>query len=85
MAVYVDNYRAPFGRMVMCHMFGDTLDELHAMADKIGVKRKWFQDKSTPHYDVCLSKKDLALQNGAVEIDRRQAYEIIKMWKARRR
>jgi hypothetical protein len=33
--------RAPFGRMIMCHMFADTTEELNDMADKIGVAGKW--------------------------------------------
>lgn len=41
MAVYVDPAQHPFGRMIMCHMWADTLDELLAMADRIGVQRKW--------------------------------------------
>ena len=41
MSVYVDNMQAPFGNMVMCHMWADTDDELLAMADAIGVQRKW--------------------------------------------
>ena len=43
MAVYVDDMRANFGRMKMCHMIADTIDELHTMADRIGVARRWFQ------------------------------------------
>ena len=67
MSVYVDNYNAKFGGMTMCHLMADTLDELQAMADNIGVDRKWLQDdiKKAPHYDVCLSKKQLAIQFGA--------------------
>ena len=43
--------------MKMCHMLADTLDELHAMADRIGVARRHFQtDSSAPHYDICKSK-----------------------------
>jgi len=40
MAVYVDDMKASFGTIVMCHMWADTDEELLEMADKIGVKRK---------------------------------------------
>ena len=64
MTVYVDAARWPLGRMLMCHMMSEDLEELHAMADTIGVARKHFQGD---HYDVCKSKRELALRNGAVE------------------
>ena len=70
MTVYVDNMRAKFGRLVMCHMLADTEEELHAMADKISVARKWYQGD---HYDIALSKRTLAIAAGAVEITWRQA------------
>lgn len=79
MAVYVDDMRAPFGRMIMCHMVADTDVELHWMARRIGVARKWFQHPDTPkrHYDICLSKRKLAVQFGAVEITRRELAAIV--------
>ncbi len=73
MAVYVDDMRASFGRIVMCHMWADTLDELLAMADRIGVQRKWLQQPpkaSWVHFDIALSKKALAIKAGAVLTDR---------------
>ena len=70
MAVYVDNMRAKFGRLIMCHMIADTEAELHAMADRIGVARRWHQGD---HYDIALSKRALAINAGAVEITFRQA------------
>lgn len=40
------------------------------MADKIGVKRKWLQYPGTrhEHFDICLSKKKLAIKAGAKEV-----------------
>jgi len=76
MSVYVDDMRANFGRMVMCHMLADTDEELHAMADRIGVARKWFQGPPktrNSHYDIALSKRALAVQFGAKEITWREA------------
>lgn len=75
MTVYVDNMRAPFGRMVMCHMLADTDDELHAMAAKIGVARRWWQSPaktSGSHYDIASSKRRLAVEYGAVEVTLQQ-------------
>ena len=74
MTVYVDDMKAPFGRMVMCHMIADTDEELHTMADRIGVARKWFQRKASgDHYDISLSKRERAFDFGAVPITWRQA------------
>lgn len=80
MSVYVDDMRASFGRMIMCHMWADTREELFAMADQIGVARKWFQrpsgtglpgmNASWEHFDIALSKRALAVKLGAVETDR---------------
>lgn len=81
MPVYVDNMRAPFGRMLMCHMVADTLDELHAMADRIGVARRWYQGPPVtrwPHYDIALSKRALAVVAGAQEIKRRETPAIAR-------
>jgi len=76
MTVYVDDMRANFGRMVMCHMLADTDEELHAMAARIGVQRRWWQSPeqtSGSHYDIALSKRALAVAAGAIEITWRQA------------
>jgi hypothetical protein len=82
LSVYVDGERNRFGRMIMCHMFADTLAELHTMAAAIGMDRAWFQPLSFPHYDVSLSRRAVAVQLGAVEVDRRQGYEIRKRVRA---
>lgn len=72
MAVYVDPARHPFGRMLMCHMWADSLEELLAMADAIGVARKWLQQPpkaSWVHFDIAKSKRALAISRGAIETD----------------
>ncbi|MDK9702534.1 MAG: DUF4031 domain-containing protein [Sulfuritalea sp.] len=84
MPVYVDQAATPYRRMRMAHMLADTLEELHAMADRVGLKREWFQhDGKTPHYDLCQAKRRLALAAGAVEINRRQTVALIRAWRVR--
>jgi len=70
MSVYVDNMNASYGRMKMCHMIADSTEELLAMADAIGVNRKWLQDAGTyrEHFDICLSKRAIAVKKGAIEL-----------------
>ena len=41
MTVYVDDMRAAFRGHIMCHMIADTEDELHEMAARIGIERRW--------------------------------------------
>lgn len=85
MTVYVDKARNNYQNMIMCHMIADTIEELHAMADTIGVQRRWFQDKpSAQHYDIALSKRHLAIKNGAVELDRRQFVEVMRILRNKR-
>lgn len=83
MTVYVDDmYKYPIGqfrRMKMSHMMADTEQELHDMADKIGVARKWYQGD---HYDICMSMRAKAVKLGAKEITWR---ELSVMWQGKRR
>ena len=78
MPVYVDFAQNRLGRMKMCHMLADTEDELHAMADKLGLKREWFQNHGTPHYDICQQKRRQAVLLGAIEVRRRVLVSIIR-------
>ena len=70
MTVYVDRpryeERVDFRKMVFCHMTADTREELLEMADKIGVSRHWIDDsKGRTHFDICKSKRKLAIEYGA--------------------
>jgi hypothetical protein len=89
MTVYVDPLAEwgwrPHGVPVpSCHMFTDTIDlaDLHAMAERIGMRREWFQDKvSAPHYDLTPPRRASAVAAGAVEVPWDVA---VKIWQARR-
>lgn len=81
MAVYVDSARIPFRRMIMCHMWADSLHELCEMADKIGLQRKWIQGHpvlshgkakraSWVHFDIALRTRAKAVKAGAIETDK---------------
>lgn len=73
MTIYVDDVRHAYGRMKMCHLWADTDAELHEMARKIGVARRWFQGPPKSrwnHYDICISKKKQAIALGAVLTDK---------------
>lgn len=83
MTVYVDRL-SKNGWMIRgrstpnSHMFTDGPEaELHAIADKIGLRRAWYQAKaSTPHYDLTPKRHAAAIAAGAVEVDRRTAVRI---------
>lgn len=74
MSVYVDDmYKYPTGQfrgMKMSHLMADTTEELLDMVKKIGVRKKWIQKPNTPyeHFDICMSKRELAVKNGAQEV-----------------
>lgn len=75
MSVYVDTEAAHGwqlrGRNIRsCHMIADTQEELHAMAERIGLKRSWFQAKSSPHYDLMPEWRRSALRHGAIWLRR---------------
>ena len=78
MSVYVDNEKNAVGRMKVCHMMADTVGELHCMADRIGIARRWFENRRVPHYDICMKRRKVAVKAGAIEIDRKQTVELIR-------
>lgn len=82
MTVYVDDMAASFGRMRMCHMIADTLEELHTMADRLELQRNWFQrSRSGPHYDLSKTKRAEAIAFGAREISLRQCACMMARWR----
>lgn len=84
MAVYVDNARIPYGRMIMCHLVADTREELMEMARRIELPTKWLQHAGTykEHFDVCLLKRAKAVWYGAHEISARELAEFLQKKRA---
>jgi hypothetical protein len=87
MAVYVDQL-LDWGFVIRgvkhksCHMIADTNEELHAMAEAIGMKRQWFQQVvSGPHYDLIKSRRDAAVALGAIEVNIRVVAAKMKAWR----
>lgn len=81
MAVYVDTAIHILRDRRMCHMFSPDLDQLHDMANLIGIQRRWFQDPLTmrvswPHYDIDQPRRALAVGFGAIECDKYQTVAI---------
>lgn len=78
MTVYVDTAfieaTVPNGRVrhnsKWCHLTADTKAELHEFAQRLGLRRSYFQDKPSGrwHYDVTEGMRWKAIRMGAVEI-----------------
>jgi hypothetical protein len=65
-------------------MIADSLEELHVMADRIGLRRQWFQPVSSPHYDLSKSRRAEAIRFGAIELDRHAFVAAIRRLRAER-
>lgn len=79
MPVYVDSLRDWGWRYgASCHLIADTLAELHEFAERIGMKRSWFQAGARPHYDLTAKRRALAICLGAVELTNREFVTKLK-------
>ena len=73
--IYVDAPKYPFKRFVMCHLMADSLDELHAFAERLSLSKEWFQDD---HYDISKSKRTQAIKMGALTVSSRYLVQLRK-------
>ncbi|KPL02551.1 MAG: hypothetical protein AMK75_02645 [Planctomycetes bacterium SM23_65] len=56
-----------------CHLTTDgDIEELHVFAQRIGLKREWFQNVRVPHYDLRPSLRRKALAAGARFVSARE-------------
>ena len=86
MAVYVDGLRDYGWRHgPSCHLIADSVDELIEFALAMGMRREWFQAKSTPHFDLTAGGRAQAVDMGAIELDRRQLIAKLRELRQRRR
>lgn len=81
--VYLDSLRLQGmkyrGKSVRtCHMLADSKEELIAFAKKIGMKESWLHKD---HFDLMEGKRKLAIEEGAVELDRRKFSEVFRRLK----
>ena len=56
MTVYLDDAQILWRGKRWCHLYADSLPELLAFGDRVGLKRSWLQhpdgERGLPHYDV---------------------------------
>ena len=90
MTVYVDDAVHLWRGRRWAHLMADTLEELHAMAEKLEIPRRAFQNKTSgAHYDVPSDLRERAIALGATAIsrhrDRAQVRAVIARAKAQGR
>jgi hypothetical protein len=79
MTVYVDDAVHPWRGQRWAHLMADTLDELHAMAARLGLPRRAFQNKTSgAHYDVTAELREQAIALGALAISRHRERGLVK-------
>jgi hypothetical protein len=86
--IYCDEADIPFLHpetktpMLMSHLVADSLDELHSAAERLGVDRRHFQNKFTPHYDIAKTKRLLAVKHlGVMIVSRHDMGLLVRQWR----
>lgn len=79
MTVYVDDSVHLWRGQRWAHLMADTLDELHAMAERLGIPRHAFQNKTSgTHYDVTTELRAAAIGLGSVAISRHRDRALVR-------
>lgn len=73
MAILVDCNPIVRGNRCWYQLTSDeSLDELFAFADRIGLRRSWFQPGDYPHFDIIDSFRRIAIRHGARQASMRE-------------
>jgi hypothetical protein len=85
-ATYVDSLReypnAGLRFTSFCHLLADSRDELHELADRLGIPRRFFQDHPWRwHHDLPAYLREQAIELGAREVT---MHEVGALLRARR-
>jgi len=87
MACYVDTVRAYPGAGLryteFCHLLADTRDELHTLADQLGIPRRFFQDHPWRwHHDLPAPLRERAIALGAREVTLHEVGALLRRRRA---
>jgi Protein of unknown function (DUF4031) len=87
MTCYVDAVReypdAGLRHTRFCHLLADTREELHELADALGIPRRYFQDHPWRwHHDLPEPLRDQAIALGARELTLREVGLLLRRRKA---
>jgi len=76
MNILIDNPRDGWS-----HMVSDNIKDLHIFAERIGIKKCWYNNKrgkNQPHYDVRKTKLQEAINAGAKLVTRKELFLFLK-------
>ncbi|MDZ4042892.1 MAG: DUF4031 domain-containing protein [Eubacteriales bacterium] len=63
------------------HLMSDqSIDELHAFAQDIGLRREWFQDKVIPHYDLTSERMRTKAQAAGARLVTER--DTVRLWRS---
>jgi len=88
MVCYVDAVRsypsAGLRFRAYCHLLADSREELHAMADQLGMPRRFFQEHPWRwHYDLPEHLRIEAVRRGAREVSMHEVGALLRARRAR--
>lgn len=79
MTVWVENALWPRGKFVCGHLFSDSLDELHAIAEALEINGKYYLGHAVvPHYSIPEHMIESAVAAGAERIGSGQRHVILE-------